>query len=64
MLVRIGDEKRDMIEKHLFILSGKCTDVERHEVDTVQSMQHTLCQVVHNLPHKVFLYAALVAMIA
>ena len=64
MLVRIGDEKRDLIEQHLGVLRGKCVDVDKHDVDTVPNMQQTLCAVVHNLPHKVFLYASLVALIA
>ena len=64
MLIRIGDEKREMIEQHLENLKGKCIDTEKHEVDTKEEMQATLCQVVHNLPQKVLIYAALVALIA
>ena len=52
------------METHLGVLRGKCIDVEKHEVDTMSSMQQTLCAVVHNLPHKVFLYATLLALIA
>jgi len=52
------------VETHLGVLRGKCIDVEKHEVDTMSSMQQTLCAVVHNLPHKVFLYATLLALIA
>jgi hypothetical protein len=64
MLVRIGDEKRELIDQHLGVLRGKCVDREKHEADTLESMQKTLCAVVHNMPHKVFIYASLVALIS
>jgi len=64
MLIRIGDEKRDSIGQHLDVLKGKCLDTDKHEADTLEVMKETLCQVVQNLPHKVYIYGALIAMIA
>ena len=64
MLVRIGDEKREQIDTHLNVLKGKCVGVENHEADTAQVMQQTLCDAVHNLPHKVFIYASFIALVA
>lgn len=64
MLVRIGDEKRDQIDNHLNVLKTKSVDVGKHEDDTAQTMQQTLCDVVHNLPHKVFIYSSFIALVA
>lgn len=64
MLVRIGDEKRDQIDTHLGVLKGKCVGVANHVDDTMQTMQQTLCDVVHNLPHKAHLYSTLIGLIA
>ena len=64
MLVRIGDEKREMIEAHLGVLKSKCVDTGKHEVETMPETMQTLVSVIHNLPHKVGVYAALVALIA
>lgn len=64
MLVRIGDEKRDQIDNHLNVLKTKSVDVGKHEDDTTQTMQQTLCDVVQNLPHKVFIYSSFIALVA
>ena len=64
MLVRIGDEKRELIDQHLGVLRGKCLDVNNHDEETIPNMKQTLCAVVHNLPHKVFISGSLIALIA
>ena len=64
MMIRIGDERRDQYEQHLSNLSGKCSDVSKHEGDTKQVLIDTLTTVIENLPHKVMIYVDLVASIA
>ena len=64
MLIRIGDERRDQYEQHLSNLKGKCSDTSKHEVDTKQVLVDTLITVIENLPHKVMIYADLIACIA
>ena len=64
MLIRIGDERRDQYEQHLANLKGKCSDTSKHEVDTKQVLVETLITVIENLPHKVMIYADLIACIA
>jgi len=65
MLIRIGDEKREMIDAHLTVLKNKFVDLlGQNEPEMQKEATHTLRSVIENLPHKVCLYAALVAMMA
>jgi hypothetical protein len=64
MLIRIGDERREMLEQHLDNLKNKCADTSNHEADTKQVLCETLINVIENLPHKVMVYADLIALVA
>ena len=64
MLIRIGDERRELIVQHLDVLKGKCSDTSKHEADTKQVLIDALITVIENLPHKVMIYADLIALIA
>ena len=60
MIVRIGDERRSMLEEHLrklrdTLLSEETLKYHRHLVVT------SIVQAVTNLPHKAFVYGALIA---
>ena len=62
MLVRVGDEKRDMREEHLRKLKDFLISAE-----TQKNYQDVVCSVfkrcVASLPHKVYLYSALTALL-
>jgi len=63
MIIRIGDERRSMIEDHLKKLRDMfCSDetLKHHRQLAVES----LVTAAANLPHKAFIYGALFAMIA
>jgi hypothetical protein len=45
-------------------LKGKCSDTSKHEIDTKQVIVETLINVIENLPHKVMIYADLLAGVA
>lgn len=64
MLIRIGDEKREMINAHIDVLKTKITMQSAWLDDTAEVLQQTLVKVIQNLPHKVFIYAALLGLIA
>ena len=64
MLVRIGDEQQELIDKHLDALKNKIVDSSKHEEDTKQVLMETLQSVLENLPHKAYLYASLMALVA
>jgi hypothetical protein len=63
MIIRIGDERRSLIEDHLRKLRDMfCSDetLKHHRQLAVES----LVSAATNLPHKAFIYGALYAMIA
>jgi hypothetical protein len=64
MLIRIGDERREMLEQHLVALKTKCLDFPKYESDTKEVLIQTLISVITNLPHKILVYANFVAMLA
>lgn len=64
MLIRIGDEKREMINAHIDVLKTKIAMQAAWLEDTEEVLMQTLVKVVQNLPHKVFIYAALMGLIA
>lgn len=63
MIIRIGDERRSLLDEHLgklkdLILSGESMQHHRqHAVDSYIAA-------ATNLPHKVYVYGALLALIA
>ena len=65
MLIRIGDEKREMVEQHLTIVVTKLMDLQaRNEPETVDEFLGVFQTVLINLPHKGLLYASIVALLA
>ena len=64
MLIRIGDERREMLDQHLVALKTKCLDFEKYEADTKSVLIQTLITVITNLPHKVLVYSNFVAILA
>lgn len=65
MLIRIGDEKREMVEQHLTILVTKLIDLQaKNEPENVEEFLGVFSTVLVNLPHKCFLYASIVALLA
>lgn len=63
MLVRIGDEKREMLDAHVNVLKTVICKTEDHLVDTRDELLSTLTKVILNLPHKLRIYAGLVYLI-
>lgn len=64
MLIRIGDERREMLDQHLVALKMKCLDFTKYEADTKDVLTQTLITVITNLPHKVLVYSNFIAMLA
>lgn len=64
MLIRIGDEKRESVFLHIDVLKNKIIGKDNWIDDTEQVIHSVLGKVVQNLPHKVFIYAALVGLVA
>ena len=64
MLIRIGDEKREMIDSHLNVLKNKICSQTQWDTETDQTLKQTLLTVIHNLPHKVFIYSGLISLIS
>ena len=64
MLIRIGDEKREMINAHIDVLKTKIVTQTAWLDDTEEVLLQTLVKVIRNLPHKVFIYAALMGLVA
>jgi len=64
MLIRIGDEKREMINAHIDVLKTKIVTQSAWVDDTEEILLQTLIKVIQNLPHKVFVYGALMGLIA
>ena len=60
MLIRIGDEKRELIDSHLGVLMTKLSDVKSDEIEEVLE---TFSTVLTNMPHKVSLYASIVGLL-
>jgi hypothetical protein len=66
MLIRIGDEKREVIDAHLNILKTKILELFSKEGEE-ESQRETLSvfsEVVGNMPQKTLVYACLIALIA
>ena len=59
MLVRIGDEKREMLDAHLGVLKTKLLKTDEHQVDTKENTVEVLGKVIRNMPHKLKIYAGL-----
>jgi hypothetical protein len=62
-IIRVGDEKRSMIEDHIIKVRDSIVSHEalnRHRALAIE----TFVQVATNLPHKAFVYGALLAYIA
>jgi hypothetical protein len=65
MLIRIGDEKREMIDQHLTVLKNKFLDLLRGNDEEGQTEAlGVLRDVIENMPHKSVIYACLIAMMA
>ena len=64
MLIRIGDEKRESVFLHIDVLKNKIVGQDNWIEDTEEVIQTVLGKVVQNLPHKVFIYAALIGLVA
>lgn len=62
MIVRIGDQKRAHIEEHLTKLRDYLTSDDAMKHQRHQTVQ-TLVSALTNLPHKAFVYGALISMI-
>jgi len=63
MIVRVGDEKRDMRDEHLTKL--KTFFIENSaDPEIKETASSTLLSCVGSLPHKSQLYASLISMIA
>lgn len=63
MIIRIGDERRMQVEDHLRKLKDQiCSDeaLKHHRQVTIDAF----LAAVTNLPHKAFVYGALLALIA
>ena len=65
MLIRIGDEKREMLDAHLTVIKSKLVEL-MHQDDqkTQEEVVTVLRDVIENMPHKVYLYASLFGLIA
>lgn len=63
MLVRIGDEKREMLDAHVNVLKMVICKTEDHLIDTRDELLSTLTKVILNLPHKLKIYAGLIYLI-
>lgn len=64
MLVRIGDEKRDVLEQHMNVLKTKITDTDGYVVDTREQLIQQLAKVITNMPHKLKIYTGIIYLIA
>ena len=64
MLVRIGDEKREVLETHMNVLKTKIAKTDDYLVETRDEMLQQFVKVVTNLPHKVKIYAGVLYLIA
>ena len=65
MLIRIGDEKRELIDAHLGVLKNKFADlINQNEPTMLEEAITTLRQVIENMPHKGLIYASLLALMA
>jgi hypothetical protein len=63
MLIRIGDEKRELIDQHLQVLCNKFVELlNKGDQEMLQDAVSMFRQVIENMPHKVSIYAALVGL--
>ena len=63
MLIRVGDERRELLDQHLVALKTKCLDFDKYESDTKSVLIETLITVITNLPHKVLVYSNFIAIL-
>ena len=63
MLIRIGDEKRESVFLHIDVLKNRIIAQENWIEDTEEVILSVLTKVIQNLPHKVFIYAALLGLV-
>ena len=63
MIIRIGDEKRDLLDEHLRKLKQQILSEEAQR-NCRDCILETLIKCVTFLPHKTMVYSALVGMIA
>ena len=65
MLIRIGDEKRELIDAHLGVLKNKFADLlTQNDEEMVKESVETLRSVIENMPHKTLIYSSLIALLA
>jgi len=65
MFIRIGDEKRELIDAHLTVLSNKFTELlNKQDAEMLADVTLMFRQVIENMPHKVLLYASLIGLMA
>ena len=65
MLIRIGDEKREMLDAHLTVIKSKLVELMHQDDQKMQEEVVTVLRdVIENMPHKVYLYASLFGLIA
>ena len=65
MLIRIGDEKHELIDAHLGVLATKLGElINQNEAEPTKEVAATLRQVVENMPHKCMLYSSLFGLLA
>lgn len=65
MLIRIGDEKRELIDAHLGLLKTKILEVFTSQDAEAQAETYQVFgSVLANMPHKTLLYSTLIALIA
>jgi len=63
MLIRIGDEKRELIDAHLTVLCNKFIELlNKGDQDMLQDAISMFRQVIENMPHKVSIYASLIGL--
>lgn len=63
-MIRIGDEKRDDVFLHIDVLKKRIIGQDTWIEDTEEVIHTVLSKVIQNLPHKVFIYGALIGLVA
>lgn len=65
MLIRIGDEKRELIDAHLGVLKTKILEVfTSQDAVAQQETYQVFGSVLANMPHKTLLYSTVIALLA
>ena len=65
MLIRIGDEKREMLEQHLTILTNKLNDLHaKGDQEAIEDTMKAYGSVLVNLSHKCLIYADILSLLA